>query len=489
MGKLHAVHVDLEQVRYAAAAVPADEDVGGRAMEHSPRRTRRVIVAFCARAACQSIVAILPVCAAPASSLGQSPAEWRWPPSHEQLLPGSVDDWEPALAVGPSGEVLVVAGRRKRTPNSEGFEQKLVLWRSDDGGATFQGPWPVDEDAQGNHWDQRVAVDAKGIIYISYMEIGDDRNLRLARSRDGGRSFSVETATDRVSDKPELAISTDGSHVYIVYELVPDGPSLVASNDGGATWNEPRPVVPSDGRHFWPEALALAPDGILWFAGPAMSLADLGQGNETSVLLHVFRSSDAARSWQDTEFGSSLSGGCVHEPPCRAKGPRIDVAVANQRHVYVVYTEGAASEPYGLFLKSSSDGGRTWSEPQTVSAAPRPKSGDAADHYEAMVAASRDGRVCVVWADDRRGMLDFWARCSGDRALTWGPEFLLSDRSEGASYKSADGFKAFYGHYGDVAIDVNGRLHVVWGAGEPGYRTGPGGVWVNSVDLSRALGR
>ena len=63
---------------------------------------------------------------------------------------------------------------------------------------------------------------------------------------------------------------------------------------------------------------------------------------------------------------------------------------------------------------------------------------------------------------------------------------LLSDRVDG-THKSANGFTAFYGHYGGAAIDASGRLHVAWGAGETGYRTG--GVWVNRVEVSGATRR
>jgi hypothetical protein len=93
-----------------------------------------------------------------------------------------------------------------------------------------------------------------------------------------------------------------------------------------------------------------------------------------------------------------------------------------------------------------------------------------------------DQRVCAVWVDDRMGALNTWARCSTDSGRTWGAETLMSDRTDGAPYKSAQGFKAFFGHYGGAAIDAAGKLHAVWAAGEPGYRTGT--VWVNSVDVS-----
>jgi hypothetical protein len=88
--------------------------------------------------------------------------------------------------------------------------------------------------------------------------LGRPKRLRLARSRDNGRTFSVETVTtEHVNDKPELAVSRDGEHLYIVYESSP-GPRLVASDDAGRTWEEPRVICQGDGRHFWPMARSRA---------------------------------------------------------------------------------------------------------------------------------------------------------------------------------------------------------------------------------------
>ncbi len=416
--------------------------------------------------------------------------QWLQPRSQEQQLPDSVDCWEPALATGPNGQVYIVAGRRHGMPRDKDFTQQQVLWRSTNRGASFEAPTLVTPEAS-SHFDQRIAVDAKGTIYVSYMDWAPDERgrsrsrLRLARSSDGGRTLLARTVTtNRVSDKPELAVSRDGQHLYIVYESAP-GPSVVASHDGGETWTEPAAIVPGEGRHFWPEALAVAPDGGVWLAVPSMSDSDIAQRKQTPVTLHVFHSADRGRTWTDVEISQSprLPAGCPHNPSCPVKANGISIAVDDRSRAHVLYTEGKTpQEPYGLFYKSSADGGRTWTAPQVVSAAPRPQSGDAADHDYLAIAASTDGRVCAVWVDDRRGALDAWARCSTDAGRTWGADTLLSDRTDGAAYKSAQGFKAFYGHYGGAAIDPAGRLHAVWGAGEPGYRTGT--VWVNSVDVS-----
>jgi hypothetical protein len=293
--------------------------------------------------------------------------------------------------------------------------------------------------------------------------------------------------TQHVNDKPELAVSADGTHIAMVYESSP-GPTLIASDDNGATWSEPRVVIPSEGRHFWPETLAMAPDGGLWFAVPSMSQTEIADGKQTPIQLHVFRSADNGQHWHDSDFGTSprFINGCAHDPGCRVKAAHVAVALDGRSQAYVAYMEGAGPrQPYGLFLRSSTDTGRTWSKPQVVSSASRPQSGDRADHDFPAVAASGAGQVCVVWVDDRRGALDVWARCSRDAARTWGPDFLMSDRSDGATYKSSASFKTFYGHYGGVAIDASGRLHAAWGEGEPEYRTGA--VWVNSIALADAL--
>jgi hypothetical protein len=421
--------------------------------------------------------------------LAQMPDSWRSAPSIERMLPSSKDCFEPAIAVGPRDQIYIVAGRRSGPLGSDEFDQKQVLWRSRDRGATFEGPWPVSIDGY-THADQRIAVDRDGTIYVSYMDreklvVGDPTRLRLARSRDEGRTFEVETIpVTRVNDKPELAVSPDGKRIAIVFESSP-GPTIVTTSDGGKTWHEPRVVEPRDGRHFWPESLTFAPDGALWFAVPSMSNNDIARRKQTDVQLHVFRSIDDGRRWQDSRISASprFLTGCAHDPDCRVKTADISVAVDGAGQAFAAYTEGPGpGQPYALLLISSPDGGRTWSAPRPVSAAPRPESRDVADHGYPIVAANRSGQVCVVWVDDRRGALDVFARCSSDGAVTWGDDVLLSNgRGDGGSYKSGRGFAEMYGHYGGAAVSGD-RLLAVWGAGEREYRTGH--VWFNDAPVA-----
>jgi len=409
-------------------------------------------------------------------------------PAFEQMLPMSTYCWEPAIAAGPRNEIYIVAGHRT-APGAKEFDQKQVLWRSLDGGMTFEDPRTVSADGH-READQRIAVDGDGTVYVSFMDHdnldpGAPTRLRLARSRDEGRTFSVDTIpVSHVSDKPELAVSSDGRRIAVVYESS-SGPSIVTTADGGTTWNDARLVEPSNGRHFWPEALTFAPDGALWFAVPSMSDADIAKRQQTDVQLHVYRSIDDGQHWEDSRVSTSprFLGGCAHDSECRVKLPDISVAIDDDGKAYAAYTEGSGpGHSYALLVTSSVDAGRTWSTGRVVSAAPRAQSNDVADHDYASIAAKGHGQVCVVWVDDRRGVHNVFARCSTDGAKTWGDDIWLSNRTDGAPYKSPLGFAGFYGHYGGAVLSSSGRLFAVWAEGERDNRTGT--VWFNRMPVT-----
>ncbi len=436
-------------------------------------------------------VAILPACARrPEAAAKPTPAPK--PPRVESLLPGSDNDWEPALAVGPKGEIYVTAGRQKGSFEKGDFAQQMVLWRSGDAGETWTGPTVIN-DKMPMQGDQRIAVGSNGALLVSYIGIGGTKEkpvgiLEVARSSDGGKTFTVGVATDQlVSDKPELAVSPDGQDAYLFYESR-GGPKLIASHDGGGTWGEAKLVVASEGRHFWPTGLAVAPDGVIWACVPSVPNADIQERKPTTMSLHVFRSDDVGASWHEFPFGSSpwVPSGCAHFPDCPVKTTYIALAVDAKGRVYVAYTEGTeAKKPYRLFVRSTADAGKTWTEPLRLSEAARPASGDEADADYTHVSAAGDGKVCVAWVDDRAGNRNFFARCSSDAGRTWGAELLLSNRNDGAPYKSDAGFQSFHGDYGGMALAPDGDLVAAWGegTGRTGMgRMGTGAVWFNRVD-------
>jgi len=187
----------------------------------------------------------------------------------------------PKVAVAPNGEVYVCwANERERWKGNVRFA------RSTDGGKTFSPAITLNSDAAGEptgHAFQSVAVDGKGRIYAAWI---DERNKQkedrgaeiwLSTSEDGGKTFSHDRRV--LSDVCEccrtgLQVDGDGS-IFLSYRLVPrTGPMyrnivVARSLDGGRSFVPA--VVSLDGWEI---------DGCP-VAGPSFSLD--GVGNLTVI--------------------------------------------------------------------------------------------------------------------------------------------------------------------------------------------------------------
>ncbi|MDQ3009156.1 MAG: glycoside hydrolase [Acidobacteriota bacterium] len=160
----------------------------------------------------------------------------------------------PKLAFAPNGNVYVSwANERGR------WKGNIRFARSTDGGKTFSQAIALNSDAGGEpagHAFQSIAMDAKGKIYIAWI---DERNKKpgdrgaeiwLSTSSDGGKSFSRDRRI--LSDVCECCRTTlqvDASgRVFLSYRTVPPaGPMnrdiiVARSEDGGKTFT---PIVVS----------------------------------------------------------------------------------------------------------------------------------------------------------------------------------------------------------------------------------------------------
>ncbi len=171
-----------------------------------------------------------------------------------QALSAGTDDWEPSLALGAPGQVIVSATRRTDGPDSS---IRTVVWTSEDGGRRF-GPSAIAVDGHRMQGDARVAADRKGTVHLSWIGVEVDSTGRpdmarsglvVATSTDRGRTFRDRLAAPLESafDKPELAVTPDGRDLYVAVEGMP-GLNLVASHDGGASWTTIRSRPATFGR-------------------------------------------------------------------------------------------------------------------------------------------------------------------------------------------------------------------------------------------------
>jgi hypothetical protein len=155
--------------------------------------------------------------------------------------------------------------------------------------------------------------------------------------------------------------------------------------------------------------------------------------------------------------------------------PLPSVAVGADGTLMVVYnaarTAGAAQQ---IWMRRSIDGGSTWSEASIISAP------DLLTHnaFAVVAAGVALGDFRVVWQGDRggdTGAWNTWLRSTLDGGLTWTEPVRLSDRARGAPYKNAAGYLFTYGDYLALSVGSRGINHVVWGEGESW--NGPGGTW------------
>jgi hypothetical protein len=70
----------------------------------------------------------------------------------------------------------------------------------------------------------------------------------------------------------------------------------------------------------------------------------------------------------------------------------------------------------------------------------------------------------------------------------------VSDQTEGAPYKTAAGYAFPYGDYFEIAVDADGRTHLIWGedasySGRGGNLVHARGIRIEKVVLSAPLNR
>jgi hypothetical protein len=196
----------------------------------------------------------------------------------------------PTVAVSPDGAIHV--GWTARVASAKNANE-LYLSTSRDGGRSFEPPVRVNDDGKAvEHGMHSLAVSAEGRVYVAWLDernvvkpppahkengqmkmdhMEANREVFLAASADGGRSFSTNTRIGREACpccKTALATGS-GGRVYASWRQVLPGEfrhiALAASADEGKTFSAPKIV--SDDRWM----IAACP-----VSGPALSAADDG---------------------------------------------------------------------------------------------------------------------------------------------------------------------------------------------------------------------
>jgi hypothetical protein len=137
----------------------------------------------------------------------------------------------PAVAVGPAGQVTVVWG-----------SSRLVARTSDDYGHSFGAAVLLARDVASA---ADLAI-AGGVTYVGYDDA--DGRITVSRSIDHGRTWVRPRPLGPAYDYTHPTIIARGSRVFVSYDAVLNEddqvPSIVASADRGTTWRPPVAVPP-----------------------------------------------------------------------------------------------------------------------------------------------------------------------------------------------------------------------------------------------------
>jgi hypothetical protein len=269
------------------------------------------------------------------------------------FLPRASDPW---VAIGPAGRAYVSAVAYQPTSGADAAGAVIVV-ASADGGRTWEAPAAasLSRTPEVYHDNTAIAADPRhpGTAYVlttRYEEPAGGGRIgpaTLAKTIDGGKTWSPARAISPrapgspPADAPQMVIDPRTGHLFVFYTHGPRGSSMsfLRSEDGGASWSPPAPVV----------------TGIPLSAEPTY----LGTGKELRI------------------------------------GPDIGHAAIDPRtgRLYAVFTNGWATGGRSLEvgLVTSGDGGTTWSAPLRVSAGTDPMA------WRPALAIDSRGRVAVSW--------------------------------------------------------------------------------------------
>ncbi len=286
------------------------------------------------------------------------------------------------------------------------------------------------------------------------------RNVYLARSTDGGRSFDVRLVYEGPKEDPHHGYNyapvgavdpSDPMRIYVGWAQgewqspkEPVKAVVAASADGGKTFGEPFDISILQGsEHPW---ISVGQDGTVhaayWSKGFGKPLASptlpIPIARAEPVPIYYVRSTDHGKSWERTPIDQGVQA--YYRPPVIAADP-------NSEAVYIAWYStkdpmnfaltGEGKDRTDIYLRASTDGGKTWGPRQTVN----DDANKGVNHSLPGISIAPGGRLDVAWNDARnsprppaspgrdRGLLDVYYSSSSDQGRTFSRNIKINDRA------------------------------------------------------------
>lgn len=374
----------------------------------------------------------------------------------------------PLLFTASSGEIFRVTNRLPASLQEGGG---AVLLASSKDGIDWKPLLQLPPRAKGvSTAEGHLAVNSNnGEIALVYRWVSNApkaKRIRLARSSDGGKTWTVPSDTIDQKDQafdPHVAWGGGKTLVVAWADERRDARRfriyVRRSADGGSTWG--------------PEVLLSDPNmaGADYDTAPRMLSDDKGRfwlfwnasrGGQSAVV--TVRSDDDGRTWSSPQRLSGQSRS-VYGLSLSRVGNRILATWEDQR----------SGSPNRAYAAVSQDGGVTWSEPREADGLPATARTIAAGPASVL---SPSGEAWIAWHDDRNGRSDVFISKSEDGGLTWGEPTRLDADAAGTAIS----------RYPRIALGKNGTVAVVWEDDRKGLeaiygRVFAGGRWSPELKL------
>ena len=398
-----------------------------------------------------------------------------------QQVPQAVGDEEvvPRLFRAPSGQLFRVSNRI----DSRG---DAILIASSDNGRVWQTLTELRPETSGVRAnDGHLAVTGTSDIALAYRwaRPRSVRHVRLARSTDAGKTWTVPTNdldTSGSASDPQVAWGSGRTVLVAWVDARRQRRALDIytrrSPDRGETWESEvlMTVPPTDDADVRYHAPRLLGDGngrfwLLWIDAPP--------GQST---LRLRRSEDDGRTWSLPQDVSG-SGRQIYGHSLHRAGNRLLLTWQDQRPGAGQPGPGSTQpSPARIYATSSHDGGATWSPPVQVDGLP---AGAPAIAAEPSSALSPSGEAWVAWHDGRNGRFDVFVARSADGGQTWGTPLRLDSDAAGTAES----------RFPRLAVSTDGTMvAVVWEDDRHGLeavygRFLSGGQWSGEARLGAVL--
>lgn len=329
-----------------------------------------------------------------------------------------------------------------------------------------------------------ATADLSGTLHLAYVQptqVGNSPSgLYYRRSGDGGASWSAPTVVYSsrylrllpAQDGAMCLTAGDANNLSVTWQDPRQGQLLVSqSSDGGATWQEPRPVVASDGVPLGNRVVAVpgGPERVLWpmpgesgsslavsSSGDALALA-LWDGDRWSAATHL------DLSLRDPDLGLALSLDALRfafvSTGSDQEGGTEKLIVVGTDQQGDLWLTSMGVEALAAFLvspTSSPDEG----EAMSVGGVNLSQSGAATDPT---IVSGQDGRLHAFWWDQFNGLMLADGVVSASTVMSGTEEVtaLHDFWSEPRPVPLPSGTIPW------ILSDAHGRVHAIWQQAPP----------------------